>query len=899
MQSALARQVATPSRVTRRPAPPAFFLLFAVLTASATSVAQTTPAGSWQTLRQLADEDLIAATQNASAFRVRALLTLAERNLNRTASATLEQLEQATPLLTPGSDEAAYADALRCQALHRGGSGDEACEPYRQGTPTAAAPVVQAFIHSTRSYLLYRESRHPEALEQAYLTLDLAQQVDDPALCASANNAIGVHFTTRLLPRMALPHIEAAWENAAEMAYPEYKNVVRINLAAAYAYLDRLEEAASLLEAELASSVLKLYPARRLVIESLLTISRAELGRAGEAEERLAATLNEIESDLLPDSMAYGLTALGIAQLENNKPEVGLNTLKQALAQTGQTLTSGLHHSRVQYILVPYAKALRLTSDLDGARALLESVVSSIPGANPNQLLVDASAELARVLSAQGDAEGALEASAESARIAKLLTDKSFDYRLARLNAELERERRNDELAMALMREQALKERTEREAKLRNLSYIVGGLLLAIIYLWFTRRMQSRLASTERKANERLEELVLERTREVEEQMAERMQVEVERGQLTQQLVEGEKLRALGQLTAGIAHDFNNLMTVVSLTAEGLRDGIAANEEQRKSFANDILAAAQSGAEITSALLAYARKQALQPAETQLDKLLRHSMPMLRNSLGERHALTTHFEPCRVLADQGQVITAVLNLLLNAREAMPDGGTVELTLKQVDETAEIRVKDTGVGMTSEEQARAVEPFFTTKSVGEGSGLGLSMAYGFAHQSGGDLILESEPGKGTTATLSLPLLRQDEAAAAKPLPHSEPAPQNLHALVVEDRPALLEVLERTMDMLGMKVTAVASADDAWQFVEAQGLPDLLVSDIMMPGALDGRDLALRLQEQSPKLPIVLISGYSDNVDSDMTFLSKPFSMDELKTAIREAISRSASPTAKAS
>ena len=227
------------------------------------------------------------------------------------------------------------------------------------------------------------KGRHPEALEQAYLTLDIAQQIKDPDLCAIANNAIGVHFTTRLLPRMALPHIESAWKNAMEMAYPEYKNVVRINLAAAYAYLDRHEDASEMLEAELNSDALAPYPARRLVIESLLAMSHAEQGRAGEAESRLARTLAEIESDLLPDSMAYGLTALGITQLENGKAEEALTTLKRALTNTGQTLNSGLNHSRVQFILVPYAKALRLTGDLDGAKSLLESVVGSIPAGEP------------------------------------------------------------------------------------------------------------------------------------------------------------------------------------------------------------------------------------------------------------------------------------------------------------------------------------------------------------------------------------------------------------------------------------------------------------------------------------------------------------------------------------
>lgn len=899
MRSASAKPTATLSCVERGPVQLALTLLLFALFFLPVVQAQGKSVSSWQTLRQLSNEDLIAATQNESQDQVRAILTLAERNLNRDASATLEQLKQAEPMLTPGTDEASYAGALRCQALHRGGGGDEACEPYRESTPQVSEPIIQAFIHATRSYLLYRESRHPEALEQAYLTLHIAEQIDDPDLGAFANNAIGVHFTTRLLPRMALPHIESSWKYATEMAYPEYKGVVRINLAAAYAYLDRHEEATQMLKAELNSSELAPYPARRLVVESLLAISQAEQGRAAEAEIRLAATLTEIESSLLPDSMAYGLTALGITQLESGEPNGALNTLKEALAKTGQTLSSGLQHSRVQFILVPYAKALRLTGDLDGAKALLESVVGSIPGDEPNQLLVDASAELARTLSAQGDAQSALEASATSAKFAKQLTDKSFDYRLARLNAELERERRNDELALALEREQALRDRAERDAKFRNLSYVVGGLLLAIIYLWFTRRMQSRLAATERKANERLEEEVRTRTREVEDQMAERMQVEVERGQLNQQLVEGEKLRALGQLTAGVAHDFNNLMTVVSLTAEALRDGLAKDETQRKHFASDILTAAQSGAEITSSLLAYARKQALQPAETQLDELVLDAMPMLRNTLGERHILDAQLEPCRVLADQGQVTTAILNLLLNAREAMREGGTVSLSVMPIGDTAEIRVEDTGIGMTEKDLARAIEPFFTTKSVGEGSGLGLSMAFGFARQSGGNLELKSQPMRGTIAKLTLPLLKKDQAQMAKPALNTEATPQDLRALVVEDRPALLDVLERTLAMLGMEVTAVPTADEAWQHVETHGMPDLLVSDIMMPGALDGQELALRLQKLSPKLPIVLISGYSDNVDSDMTFLSKPFSMEQLKAAILEALSVSASPRAKAS
>ena len=220
---------------------------------------------------------------------------------------------------------------------------------------------------------------------------------------------------------------------------------------------------------------------------------------------------------------------------------------------------------------------------------------------------------------------------------------------------------------------------------------------------------------------------------------------------------------------------------------------------------------------------------------------------------------------------------------------MSESGKVELTVRESSGEAEIALVDSGSGMAEETRRRAFEPFYTTKSEGEGTGLGLSMVYGFARQSGGDLELESKIGRGTTVRLRLPLLDEAiESPAASALEASASISAGTKVLVVEDRALLRRMLDRTLTQMGMEVSVAGSADDALEVVSAQGLPDVLVSDIVMPGAMDGCALAGRLRESDPNLAVLLISGYAESVDESCRFLRKPFTVVELENAVQAAM-----------
>ncbi len=469
------------------------------------------------------------------------------------------------------------------------------------------------------------------------------------------------------------------------------------------------------------------------------------------------------------------------------------------------------------------------------------------------------------------------------------LWDASFQYQVARLNASVDSDRRRFELERAQEREAALLEKTDREATLRRQSWLLGALIALIVPLYFSRRMQKLKAKSEQAAAARLEEQVIERTREMEDEMARRMEAEVERRRLIEKMSEGEKMRALGQLTAGVAHDFNNLMTVVTLGAEQLRARLVRDDDTQSAQVLDhIVSAADTGARITGGLMAYVRKQPLQPEVLALDVFFEQARPMLRNTLGERIELEMHLEPCRALVDKGQLTTSILNLLLNAREAMPNGGRVALSVRATGERVDIEVSDTGIGMTPDIRQRAVDPFFTTKETGEGTGLGLSMVYGFARQSGGDLSIRSARNEGTAITLSLPLESTRTAPDTAPKALPTVAMRNTRVLAVEDRAMLLHVIKPTLEQLGMHVFVAANAQQAIEHVNAKGLPDVLISDIVMPGDMDGLDLVHTLRRQRPELPVVLMSGCSSSVDIDCEFLRKPFSVDDLARAIQRAL-----------
>ena len=376
-------------------------------------------------------------------------------------------------------------------------------------------------------------------------------------------------------------------------------------------------------------------------------------------------------------------------------------------------------------------------------------------------------------------------------------------------------------------------------------------------------------------------------------------------------LTESQKHDALGKLVSGVAHDFNNVMAITLATAEFLRD---ARDEEKDALVDEIIAASERGAALSAQLLAFGRSSTLEPAEYDLEMLFDNLDSMLGRVLPQNIALEIGVSPGlpRVFADRYQLETAILNLAINARDAMPNGGV--LSIKATHEKKSpaglfgpkdaaagsssicITVADTGRGIPKKIRNQVFDPFFTTKPVGEGSGLGLSMVLGFARQSGGEVSLDSTPGLGTKVRLFLPA-----AATTAPAPASTDAdPQERgqgHVLLVEDEAALRRVLTRKFETHGYVVTSAATGDDAQAMLAGGFEPDALVTDVSMPGTIQGDELAERLRAAMPKVPIVCLSGYptrpngqADNPDAPDIVLRKPIRPSELIATVQKLLQR---------
>ena len=371
-------------------------------------------------------------------------------------------------------------------------------------------------------------------------------------------------------------------------------------------------------------------------------------------------------------------------------------------------------------------------------------------------------------------------------------------------------------------------------------------------------------------------------------------------------LRQSQRLEALGQLTGGVAHDFNNLLMIIGGAAQQLRNQ-PLGDRARRSVAM-IETASERAVALTGKLLSFARRRTLAPRVTDLGAWLLDFDEALRQSL--RSDITLSYEGIApglaANVDPDELEITVINLAVNARDAMPDGGELLISLASrtfrrgegpdglEGEYAAIRVHDTGIGISAENKARIFEPFFTTKGAGKGTGLGLSQAYGFARQSGGTLTVASEFGKGTTFTLWLPSSREPvEATAPRMAGPTQRLAQGEPALLIEDNDEVAEVAANYLVQLGFSVVHAPNADDALRKLRDTRF-DIALSDIVMPGGLNGLDLARTLRQHHPELPLVLATGYSERaseaVDEGFVLLSKPFSLSALTRAVQSARAR---------
>ena len=413
-----------------------------------------------------------------------------------------------------------------------------------------------------------------------------------------------------------------------------------------------------------------------------------------------------------------------------------------------------------------------------------------------------------------------------------------------------------------------------------------------------------------RELNESLERRVAERTREL-AQSNERLQIEIsERAQAEDALRHAQKMDAIGQLTGGIAHDFNNMLTGVLGALDLIQRRVAAGRvAEIGKYIEAAMSSANRAASLTHRLLAFARRQSLNPRAVDVNRMVMSMEELVRRTVGENIELEIDLDEAlrHTNTDEHQLENALLNLVINARDAMPDGGRLLIQTEGVNIAADqapftageyvrLSVQDTGCGMSSEVIARAFDPFFTTKPIGQGTGLGLSMVYGFINQTGGQVNIDSREGQGTRIDLFLPCLAElaSAAPAAERLTVAPCAAHGERVLVVEDEPDVRMLVEDVLRELGYHVDVAADGAAALPFLLSNDRLDLLISDVGLPG-MNGRQLAEIARQYRPGLRVLFMTGYARNaqvrgdfLDEGMDMLTKPFSIDELAQRVRLSI-----------
>jgi two-component system, cell cycle sensor histidine kinase and response regulator CckA len=413
---------------------------------------------------------------------------------------------------------------------------------------------------------------------------------------------------------------------------------------------------------------------------------------------------------------------------------------------------------------------------------------------------------------------------------------------------------------------------------------------------------------------------VEDRTRELEQANTELRREVAERLQLEEQLLHSQKMEAVGTLAGGIAHDFNNLLTAITGFAQ-LSDQHSAELQERapsgdereqlqelRTDLGEILKAADRASLLTSQLLAFSRRQKVSPDRHDVNGIVHDLQRMLQRLIGERVVLVTEVAPgplC-VLVDNGQLSQVLMNLVVNARDALPSGGTVHISTRALrvdDEHAEpfralppgdwvvIEVQDSGVGMSPEIMSRMFEPFFTTKHIGGGTGLGLSMVYGIVTQAGGQVFVNSAPGEGTTVSVVLPRVTD----APHPVANEPDIPRRSDGelvLVVEDEAGLRRLVGEILRRKGFRVEVAPDGRDALELLtQIETMPDLVLTDVVMP-RMGGRELAAELEERGVLVPVLFMSGYQDGGempdDARYTYIAKPFTPDALVDRVRAAL-----------
>ncbi|MEM9741945.1 MAG: ATP-binding protein [Pseudomonadota bacterium] len=820
------------------------------------------------------------------------LLTLADRQLFKQEGLSgLSEVHSATF----SDDQAIYLDILLChQAALEGTARD--CESL--GEPQTGSVFLNARAALTQTTTALIRGDVDEAVRLGRSGLRSARRADSRRLLSLTHSANGIALHRAGLLSESLQ----SFDDARRLIDPVTDGDLLLNLTINHAnvlMLAGFAEAASVLYREALDSKEASLPYHQLILRTNLAEAYLRLEQPENAEAALETVWQSFaKSQPLPPLYVHATTVLAQTYAALGQTPEALDLLNPMVADSSANLLP----AQAQLVAFERARILANAGDTEAALPDLRAAVNAFDQANNRWLLLEGLDSLAAAATDAGQLELALEsqqrARALQAQLQSERSEKSLAYQQAELAADAAEYER--QLAIEEARASNSAETLERTRWVTLL--ILAALLPLLTYLLLSRRYRQKELDAQRRAADELERQIVERTNELEDELSARLLLQEERTNLETQLAESDKLRALGQLTTGVAHDFNNLMTVVTLSAELLGlDDERLTARQRQALM-DILNASDSAAGITSHLLAYARQQPQAPESVPLADFLVSSRPLFQQTLGEQIELRQSVETSEaVQVDRAHLTTALINLLANAREAIDGSGQVliraydhSLATNKDRKTVVLTVEDDGKGMSSTEAERATEPFFTTKTDANRSGLGLSMVYGFVKQSGGELQLGQSSLSGARISLLLPAGGKHRQAASEPShPRSAAArsePMRGTVLLVEDKDELRAALQRIIGSMGLTVETASSADEALERITQGYEPNLVITDVVMPGALSGKALADELSVLYPNIGVLLMSGYSDITSDRYLILRKPFHITELQELILETLQR---------
>lgn len=797
----------------------------------------------------------------------------------------LDILNTIQPLQTEQSLQL-HTQAMRCELNIRRGE-TELAEPFCSGLEQklendSLSTISRAVAYNALGYAHIRSGHGADAQRYFELALQEIGMEDDVTKVTLLHNR-GVALMLSGLTEMAIEALAAA-DLAKDVLPPDdsLPSILAYNLGYVQAQAGNHEEALK----SFASTIPWLEDtgqlARAFIAHTQVAISLNGLERYQDALNELLPWLSMPDLPTSTDSSAQAQLALAQSYLGLGDD----NSAVQALLKGIQIAIDSNNPGRLRDLSLLYAELLLNRNEPETAAEYLNGLFEHFEQNDLRAGLGEAHQLLTRAYTAMGNQTDALVHSQLAIEALQQSQSDNFGRRLAALRVGNELDLRNQELALIRERQRTA-ETSQRLTQVIQVTVIAGLIIILIfVFLNMSRSANQREALAQREAADRLQEEVDARTLEVEQALEQKYASDKQKAELEIRVAKDDKLRVIGQLTGGVAHDFNNIMTVVQLCSELLLLNL--NTAQKK-LAQDILTAVNSGKAITRGLLAYARQQVLQPKAIELSGYVAANKNIFIRSINESIEFETQIDvsggPLIIKADEGQLTSTILNLILNAKEASKPNCKIQLCVHRADDCVIIRIIDEGRGMTAKELETATEPFYSTKTMAEGSGLGLSMVEGFMKQSGGELSITSTPGKGSTiqlAFLAAHELPEEPETASEPITTAA----GYSILLVEDEDQIRNIATMVLEQAGYKVVVANNGDDAIQKHQEINKVDLLITDLVMPGGISGSQLIAELRKSDPHLPVLLMSGYAADRPSNYPFLSKPFTMEALLRKVRE-------------